>query len=109
MKAQPLIIVSAIVLIGLSHVSVMSFSREWERRGDRGVEAAISQVEYVFQSTGRYPAQIAVSRGEIWGMFKGPSIRFRSQNDGCAAYYHLWPLGPKKGMNCESGEWWFEE
>lgn len=109
MKSLVQVIVYLMILVGLGYFSAVAFSKEWERQGDRGVAAAINQANHVFQSAGEYPANLAVSRSEIWGVLKGPSIRFRSQDGGCSAYYHQWPLGPHKGMNCESGDWWFEE
>ena len=109
MKTLVLITVFVMSLVGLSYFSAIAFSKEWGKQGDRNVAAAINQANHIFQSTGQYPEKLAVSRSEIWVVFKGPSIRFRSQNGGCAAYYYQWPLGPHKGMNCESEDWWFEE
>ena len=109
MKSLSLIIAFVLCLLALGHLSAKAFSREWKRHGDRDVSAAIKQANHIFHSTGEYPAQLAVSRSEIWGVFKGPTIRFRSRNGGCAAYYYQWPLGPHKGMDCASQHWWFDE
>ena len=97
-----------VTAIGLYFV-ILGFSKGWEDSGDQGVVATVNKVNEMYTASGSYPGEMEVASTEVWGVFSGPKIVYSNRAEGCLVYYYQWPLGPHKGMDCASREWFFDE
>lgn len=104
-----------LLLIATGYAFLIGFKHQHDTQAQRVIRWAMSAIDHIYASTGRFPKTLADLIGfkeknqKILLVFPAPNIEYRLVDGYYRIGYSKFPLGPFYGFDSKNQEWYYEE